>query len=64
MKLMCKKDASSSSEEPDEFSLRHGEIQEEPAHHPKTPFRAPKSSGDCRRSACGLEDPLSNNKGK
>jgi hypothetical protein len=62
MDLMRKRDASSSSEEPDKFSFKHGKDHEEPTRQPMTPFQAPKSSRDCRRSAFGLEDPLTTNK--
>lgn len=62
MDLMREKNASSSSEELDEFSFKHGKDHEEPPYQPMTPFQAPKSSRDCRRSIHGLEDPLTTNK--
>jgi hypothetical protein len=62
MDLMREKNALSSFEEPDDFSLKHRKDHEEPAHQPMTPFQAPKSSRDYRRSAHGLEDPLTTNK--
>lgn len=62
MNLMYEKYPSSSSEEPDEFSLKHGEDHEEPTHQPKTPFQAPRSLRDCHRSDLEFENLLTTNK--
>jgi hypothetical protein len=64
MRLRRKKDTSSSSFEPDDFSLGRDEEQHDPTHQPKAHHQAPKSSEDHRRSVRRIEDPLTTNKEK
>lgn len=45
------------SEELDEFSLEHAEVQAEPVHQWVTRFQAPRSSGVCHPSDLGLKEP-------